>query len=367
MNNESNPKLYPINETVTQIGQISFDGDIIPHQWYRFIKHENGKPDMIAITLLAHFVYWYRPIQLLENGRPVLYRKFKGDLLQKSYKQLQEHFGFTMKQCKSAFYTLERLGLAKRLLKTIFVDGVKYSNVMFVELSPDKIKQVTDIQCSKPCSQATKKVKKSLPYGHISTHPPDIEGRTNTETTSETTLSLKDILNLNNRDCGRGKKEKYFKKERVSLLPSDLKRRFSFSDQQIDLVAWIEKVRFRAGWTQEQLDDAFIALIVSECTKDQIEDAIHKTTLKKPDKPGAFLRALLFSKQKGIDDYRQENAKKAEEFKKNISWDDLKITKTQCVFIVNGKKVAFKTDMAPEQFELFLKLKYDEYKRMNKN
>lgn len=367
MSSESNPKLYPINETVAQIGQIAFDGDIIPHKWYQFIKHKNGKPDMVAITLLAHFVYWYRPVQLLDSGRPVLFRKFKGDLLQKSYKELEEHFGFTMKQCKSAFYTLEALGLSQRRLQTIFVGGVKYSNVMFVEIFPDKIKQVTDIQCSQPCSQPSKKVKNSLPYGHRSTHPPDIEGRTNTETTSETTLSLKNLSNLNNRDCGRGKKEKYFKKERVSLNPSDLKRRFNFSDQQIDLVAWIEKIRLRAGWSQDQLDDAFITHIVSDCSVEEIENAIHKTSLKNPERPGAFLRSLLYSGQKSFDDYRAANVRKAEEFKKTMSWEDLKITKSQCVFSVNGKKVVFKNDIDPKQFELFLNLKYDEYKRMKKN
>lgn len=372
MSNE--PKLYPINDTVIQINQISFHGDVIPHQWFQFIRYENGKPDQTAITLLAHFVYWYRPVQLLENGRPVLYRKFKGDLLQKSYKQLTEHFGFTTKQCKSAFYTLERLGLAKRMLKTISVNGVKCSNVMFIELDPEKIKQITDIQCSQPCSQPPKKcsqppkkLKESLPYGLKSTHPMDFKVHTNTETTPETTQSLKNIGNISNRDCGKRGKKINFKKEIVSLSPSDLKRRFSFSDQQIDLVKWIEKVRYRAKWNRDQLDDEFIVLMVFEYTHEQIEDAINKTTLKNPDNPGGYIRSLLPRKQKDTIDYRAENVKKAEEFKKLKDWNELKITKSQCAFVVKGKKIVFKNDIDPKHFEMFLGLKYDEFNRMKKD
>jgi len=155
MSNEAISKLYQVNELVIAVGQTQLQGDITPHEWYSKITHENGKPDPVAVALLAHIVYWYRPIELLEHARPVWYKKFSSDLLQKSYKDLQEHFGFTRRQLHYAFLTLERLKLAQRILRTIFVGTQKISNVMFIEIFPKAVAEI---------SQPVHKLKKKVPY-----------------------------------------------------------------------------------------------------------------------------------------------------------------------------------------------------------
>ena len=54
MNNQSTP-------IVDSIGQMNFEGNITPLEWYKHIKFANGKADTIAITILSDIVYWYRP------------------------------------------------------------------------------------------------------------------------------------------------------------------------------------------------------------------------------------------------------------------------------------------------------------------
>ncbi|MBK8537864.1 MAG: hypothetical protein IPL59_23795 [Candidatus Competibacteraceae bacterium] len=38
---------------MAEIGQMHFEGNIIPHPWYQWITLESGKPDLSAIILLA--------------------------------------------------------------------------------------------------------------------------------------------------------------------------------------------------------------------------------------------------------------------------------------------------------------------------
>lgn len=136
---------YPINEIVAKMGEIPFAGDIIPHNWLLEIKRLNGKPDPIAVFLLAHICYWYRTTILREEttGKVIVSKKFKADLLQKSYHDLEENLGFTHKQLKDAFLTLERLNLAHREFRTIIFKDVKCSNVLFIKINPEKIKEIT--------------------------------------------------------------------------------------------------------------------------------------------------------------------------------------------------------------------------------
>ena len=49
------------NEIVDKMMQFGPSGNIIPNTWYKSIRYENGKPNLIAITLLSDIVYWYRP------------------------------------------------------------------------------------------------------------------------------------------------------------------------------------------------------------------------------------------------------------------------------------------------------------------
>lgn len=134
------------NEIVDKMMQFGPSGNIIPNTWYKSIRYENGKPNLIAITLLSDIVYWYRPQEKRDErtGATVgFYKKFQSDLLQRSYTDLENHFGLTRKQLVEAFKLLEALGVAKRVFRNLDIGGMKVSNVMFIELDPDRLKELT--------------------------------------------------------------------------------------------------------------------------------------------------------------------------------------------------------------------------------
>ncbi len=133
-------------ETVREIGQIHFEGNIIPHEWYAHIRLPGGKPDLAAITLLGEIVYWYRPVRVIDEstGKPAGGRKkFSGDLFQSSVRYYQEKFGLTKDQVKKGLGRLEAAGLIRREYRTVTRSGVTLANMMFVEPVAARIAEIT--------------------------------------------------------------------------------------------------------------------------------------------------------------------------------------------------------------------------------
>ena len=131
---------------VDEIGKINFEGTVIPHNWFNAIKFNNGKPDVVAIVLLSEIVYWYRPAIIKDEltGRIKEIRKrFKADLLQRSYESFAEQFGFTKRQVKDALKRLEDAGLIAKEFRNIRVDGKVLANVLFIRLNPQKVLEIT--------------------------------------------------------------------------------------------------------------------------------------------------------------------------------------------------------------------------------
>lgn len=131
---------------VDEIGKINFEGTVIPHNWFNTIKFNSGKPDVVAIVLLSEIVYWYRPTIVKDEmtGRIKEVRKrFKADLLQRSYESFAEQFGFTKRQVKDALKRLEDAGLIAKEFRTIRVDGKVLANVLFIRLNPQKVLEIT--------------------------------------------------------------------------------------------------------------------------------------------------------------------------------------------------------------------------------
>lgn len=135
------------NSIVDQIGEISITGNMVPHSWYQSITFPSGKPYLTAIIILADVVYWYRPSEVRDeaSGRLVGYRKkFRGDLLQRSYESLADQFGVSKREAKNAIVALEELGVIKRHFRTMRVgDLPPQSNVLFIELIPEGLRQLT--------------------------------------------------------------------------------------------------------------------------------------------------------------------------------------------------------------------------------
>ena len=207
-----------LNEQCKKLIGIEFPGNTVPLSWYKYIKTQNGTVNHVAITLLADIVFWYRPVEERnpETGEAIGYRqKFKADRLQKNYQSYVDLFGFTKIQVKRAFDDLIRLKLVKREFKTIETnEGLKLSNVMFIEPIIDNVLKITyDQRKSKkipslpqdnhfPTSESpppNSEVNTSLlQSNHPPTSklpPPSLEVKTNTENTTENTTDIKSSLN----------------------------------------------------------------------------------------------------------------------------------------------------------------------------
>lgn len=141
----TNPYEY-YNETVAKIGELNLEGNIIPHNWYKHITFESGKADLNAIIILSEIVYWYRPTVVKDEatGRVLGTRKkFKSDLLQRSYESFADQFGLTKRQVSEAIKRLEKSGLLERVFRNFVSNGMKLSNVLFIKLNADKVKEIT--------------------------------------------------------------------------------------------------------------------------------------------------------------------------------------------------------------------------------
>ena len=135
-----------ISPTVMALKDLHFEGNITPMEWYNHIRHDNGKPDLAAITILSDLVYWHRPTQVRDErtGQVIGYRqKFKRDLLQKSYQHYADLFGLSKRQVTDAFVRLEQQGLIKRVFRQLQTPMGPLPNILFVELNADKVREIS--------------------------------------------------------------------------------------------------------------------------------------------------------------------------------------------------------------------------------
>ena len=138
------------NKTVDRMLQLDLSlsgaGSYIPNTWYKTIHFDNGKPYTIACIILSDIVYWYKP-QVICDERSgqisCIKKKFKADLLQRSYGELAEKFGISKLQATNAIIHLEKLGVIRRELRSFDVCGTKVSNVLFIDLNVDRLKEIT--------------------------------------------------------------------------------------------------------------------------------------------------------------------------------------------------------------------------------
>lgn len=141
------PALTSGNNMVDAMAEINITGNIIPQEWYKHVVRKNGKPHLLAITILGDIVYWYRPTEVRDEvtGHTTGWKKkFRDDLLQKSYKAYSNLYGESRDSVKAAFDVLEDLGVIKRYFRDIVhSDGTESNNVMYIELFPEKVKAIT--------------------------------------------------------------------------------------------------------------------------------------------------------------------------------------------------------------------------------
>ena len=179
--------------TVDAIGKLGLTGNVIPRSWSQWLKYDNGKPNPVAIMILAELCYWYRPIEDVDEvtGKIIGWRKkFKADILQKSYQDLSECLGFTVRQIADNCRWLKNKGIIKAETR----DTPFGRNRLFIDL----------------CAIEIDRISFSLPkssdeiYGYVSTYPSNtLERNTYTETTSREELINLDLKHKHKQVVGR--------------------------------------------------------------------------------------------------------------------------------------------------------------------
>lgn len=187
---------YDLTAEVKAIGSLNIEGNVIPIEWFKHIRLANNKPDLISIFILSDIIYWYRPTTIRDeqSGRIVGYKKkFKSDLLQKGYKDLEEMFGLSRDQIRDSLQRLEKLGLVKRVFKNITSQGSSISNVMFIKIFPNKIAEISEKKSDiginpNTCEETPEEVLGNIRRG-IRKYP-NTYTETTTNTTTENYLSI---------------------------------------------------------------------------------------------------------------------------------------------------------------------------------
>lgn len=134
------------NDKVDLMAQIQLTGNVTPQIWYKTITKENGRPHLLAIAILSDIAYWYRPMEIRDEstGHITGYRKrFRTDMLQRSYDQFADLLGESKRSVTDAVVRLEALGVIKRVFRTIEIGGMKYNNVLFIDLFPEQLYRLT--------------------------------------------------------------------------------------------------------------------------------------------------------------------------------------------------------------------------------
>ena len=135
------------NATVDFVGNIDITGNVTPLNWYKRILRENGKPNLLAIALLSDIVYWYRPAEIKDkiSGNTIAWKKkFRGMMLQKSYKDYADRFGESKRSIKAALDYLEDIGVIKKGFADYITEtNSKIPNIMYIDLVPQKLKELT--------------------------------------------------------------------------------------------------------------------------------------------------------------------------------------------------------------------------------
>lgn len=146
-----NHELTP-DEMMQFMRSYSLKGNVINFCWYKIFKSEptkkypNGKVERNAIDLLADIFYWYRPKEERDQkGNIIIKKKFSGDIIQRSYEDIEESIGLTRKESLEAFRVLERYGVAKREFRTVRVNGIVCANVLFIRFFPQMLMKLEDM------------------------------------------------------------------------------------------------------------------------------------------------------------------------------------------------------------------------------
>lgn len=151
---------YETTPVVDAISQIYFP-PFIPETWFSAIKYPGGKPYFLAMLILADLISWYKRTEVVneETGLLTGYKKkFRDDMLQRSYNQIATKFTCSNREAKAAVDTLKALGL----LRTEFRHFKSLSNVLYIEPIPQAILDLTH-----PSQQVSEKLSTPMLHSNV--------------------------------------------------------------------------------------------------------------------------------------------------------------------------------------------------------
>ncbi|MCA0253891.1 MAG: hypothetical protein LCH20_00170 [Proteobacteria bacterium] len=105
--------------------QLLGSENLVPNWWYKAIKNECGKPDLVAITILSEL--WF------------LYRKGDGREFSEGYSYFERKFGFTRSQLQEATLRLHSSDIAIRTFRTVVVHGRNFPNELHLKINLPKL------------------------------------------------------------------------------------------------------------------------------------------------------------------------------------------------------------------------------------
>lgn len=135
--------------TVDAIAQLHFQGNIVPHSWYRHIRYTNKRgeyTDPLACLILADVVFWYRPLEIRDEttGHITGYqKKFAEDKLQRNAEYFALLFGTTDRIARDSLKLLEELDLIDTELRAVRTNQGTIPTQMFIGLHAEQIAAIT--------------------------------------------------------------------------------------------------------------------------------------------------------------------------------------------------------------------------------
>lgn len=132
------------NKVVDKMANISFRGDVVPSTWYSTFKDEKGKINAMALLMLANIVYWYRPTIIRDENGEVFIKRFKSDLLQRSYKEFCDMYSIGKTTVTRNLIYLEEHKVIERVFRDVETEsGQILYNTMFIKLNFDELMKKT--------------------------------------------------------------------------------------------------------------------------------------------------------------------------------------------------------------------------------
>ena len=170
-------------------------GNIIPDSWLqRIVFPASKKPHWLAAWVLSDVCYWYSPTEVKDEATGALIgyaKKYAGEYLQRSYKDIAERTGTDKKQAQRACKQLADMGLIKIHYLTLVRAGIVLNNVVHLEPIIGAIHDMTYAESWQSTVPSPKKkidpvATDGIPSPQECPEGIDNYGETNTETTPNT-------------------------------------------------------------------------------------------------------------------------------------------------------------------------------------